>query len=400
MASLVNVVRSNPDQFYRYKMERLQTKIEGKGNGIKTVVTNLSSVAQSLDRPPSYVIKYFGFELGAQTNNDPKDDRWIINGAHEAQKLQESLDGFIAKFVLCRSCKNPETVVHIVDDRITLDCKACGSTSKVEPQLKLNGFILKNVPRKGKKDKAQRRADKKAKQNGKTNGENGKQVNGENGHDSDDNSNAGTPNGVEDEPDHADPVQAELAKPLENVSLKEPEWQSNFDDDAVAERQRAAGSAFKTVKTKNVLGEKIEKLVEWADEQLAAWVEQAKEEDAEFKKAQAALPEDEQMDEEEIEERNEAVKQKRFKEQRKVVASKLAELEIEEGDPAAVATLAEFLFDNGNDFIEATKFDEDKNLGGKVVGGADVSYIKKFAPLFLSVSYHIILWQWLSLIKF
>lgn len=41
------------DPFYRYKMERLQSKIEGKGNGIKTVVVNLSGVAQSLARPPN-----------------------------------------------------------------------------------------------------------------------------------------------------------------------------------------------------------------------------------------------------------------------------------------------------------------------------------------------------------
>lgn len=41
------------DPFYRYKMERIQSKIEGKGNGIKTVVVNLSSIANSLARPPS-----------------------------------------------------------------------------------------------------------------------------------------------------------------------------------------------------------------------------------------------------------------------------------------------------------------------------------------------------------
>ena len=34
-------------------MERLQSKIEGKGNGIKTVIVNLSGVAQSLARPPA-----------------------------------------------------------------------------------------------------------------------------------------------------------------------------------------------------------------------------------------------------------------------------------------------------------------------------------------------------------
>jgi len=386
MASLVNVVRSNPDQFYRYKMERLQTKIEGKGNGIKTVVTNLSSVAQSLERPPSYVIKYFGFELGAQTNNDPKDDRWIINGAHEAQKLQESLDGFIAKFVLCRSCKNPETVVHIVDSTIMLDCKACGARSKVEPQLKLNGFILKNVPRKGKKDKAQRRADKKAKQNGKTNGENGHESGG------DDDSNHGTPNGFDPEPEH-DAVQAELEKPLENLTLKDDTWSTNLDDEAVARRQAEAEQAFGAAKVaKNAIGEKIEELVKWADEKLATWASETAAEDAEFKKDQAALPEDDQMDEDEIEERNELVKQKRFKAQREVVAAKLKELEIEEGDPAAVSALAEYLFDNKDrkDFIEVKRVKtttNDDEVEIEVVDAADVSYIQLYAPLFLSVSY-------------
>jgi len=49
----VNIRRDVTDPFYRYKMERLQSKIEGKGNGIKTVIVNLSSVAQSLARPPA-----------------------------------------------------------------------------------------------------------------------------------------------------------------------------------------------------------------------------------------------------------------------------------------------------------------------------------------------------------
>ncbi|KAL9137173.1 MAG: hypothetical protein Q9175_001630 [Cornicularia normoerica] len=157
MATL-NIRRDVADPFYRYKMERLQSKIEGKGNGIKTVIVNLSSVAQSLARPPSFVIKYFGFELGAQTNTNPADDRWIINGAHEASKLQDYLDGFINKFVLCKMCKNPETEVKIKDGHITLDCKACGRRSDVDLRLKLSSFILKNQPRKGKKDKAEKKA--------------------------------------------------------------------------------------------------------------------------------------------------------------------------------------------------------------------------------------------------
>ena len=55
--------------------------------------------------------KYFGCELGAQTQIDLKNERYIVNGSHDAEKLQEILDGFIEKFVLCPDCENPETVL-------------------------------------------------------------------------------------------------------------------------------------------------------------------------------------------------------------------------------------------------------------------------------------------------
>ncbi|KAH0527474.1 hypothetical protein TsFJ059_002474 [Trichoderma semiorbis] len=232
--ALVNVRRDVSDAFYRYKMERLQTKIEGKGNGIKTVVVNLSSVAQSLARPGSYVIKYFGFELGAQTNIDPKDDRWIINGAHDAAKLQDHLDGFINKFVLCKKCKNPETDVVIKDDHIVLDCKACGQRTDVDLRLKLSGFILKNQPKKGKKDKAERRAAKKAKQNGhaKENGQGSGEDGSENG------SNDAVENGdVSDDEFQKVQAEATTAATSAEVEVKDDEWAVDMSAEAVKARQ-------------------------------------------------------------------------------------------------------------------------------------------------------------------
>ncbi|KAJ4304348.1 eukaryotic translation initiation factor 5 [Collariella sp. IMI 366227] len=243
MASLVNVRRDVSDPFYRYKMERIQTKIEGKGNGIKTVVVNLSSVAQSLARPGSYLIKYFGFELGAQTNIDPPDDRWIINGAHEASKLQELLDGFISKFVLCKKCKNPETDVHIKNGMITLDCKACGQRTDVDLRLKLSGFMLKNVPKKTKKDKAERRAARKAKQNGKgdENGSGGD----ENG--SDQASPNGEDHGFESDDDALTRKIKTQAQDLEvkEVEVKDDDWAVDMSEEAVKARQQQLPGEFK-----------------------------------------------------------------------------------------------------------------------------------------------------------
>lgn len=76
----VNVNRGLTDQFYRYKMPKIIAKVEGKGNGIKTVLVNMSEVAKALNRPPTYPTKYFGCELGAQTQLDAKNDQ--IGRAH------------------------------------------------------------------------------------------------------------------------------------------------------------------------------------------------------------------------------------------------------------------------------------------------------------------------------
>lgn len=51
--TIVNIRRDVDDKFYRYRMPLLETKIEGRGNGIKTVVPNMSDIARALSRPPT-----------------------------------------------------------------------------------------------------------------------------------------------------------------------------------------------------------------------------------------------------------------------------------------------------------------------------------------------------------
>jgi len=144
----LNVNRSVSDVFYRYKMPRLVAKVEGKGNGIKTVIVNMAEVAKALGRPPTYPTKYFGCELGAQTQFDFKNERFIVNGSHDAVKLQDLLDGFIRKFVLCPECENPETdlLVSTKKNTVSQGCKACGYHGILVSNHKLMTYILKNPP--------------------------------------------------------------------------------------------------------------------------------------------------------------------------------------------------------------------------------------------------------------
>nr|POF09270.1 eukaryotic translation initiation factor 5 [Quercus suber] len=136
--ALQNIGAANRDDaFYRYKMPKMITKIEGRGNGIKTNVVNMVEIAKALARPASYTTKYFGCELGAQSKFDEKTGTSLVNGSHETAKLAALLENFIKKYVQC---------YYYVDMRD-----------------KLTSFILKNPPeqKKGSKDKkAMRRAEK------------------------------------------------------------------------------------------------------------------------------------------------------------------------------------------------------------------------------------------------
>jgi translation initiation factor 5 len=84
----VNIPRDiKGDIYYRYKMPaliatvlqmcliyflsyyhllfifNLCAKVEGRGNGIKTLIANMSDIAKSLARPPTFPLKFFGYEV-------------------------------------------------------------------------------------------------------------------------------------------------------------------------------------------------------------------------------------------------------------------------------------------------------------------------------------------------
>ena len=238
-AGIVNIRRDVDDKFYRYRMPLLLTKIEGKGNGIKTVVPNMSDVARALSRPPAYITKFFGCELGAQTPFDEKNDRYIVNGAHDATRLRELLDGFIDKFVLCRSCKNPETDLVILksgrNEDIIRDCKACGERTGIDMRHKLVTFILKNPPKNPKKSKKG-----KGEANGATTG-NGNGVHAAApavpGEDQDD-----AAAGADSDDELTRKIKAEAAHLTTDTALAADEWSADTSPEAVQARMKVLGA--------------------------------------------------------------------------------------------------------------------------------------------------------------
>ena len=135
------------DPSYRYKMPRVQAKVEGRGNGIKTCILGVSGVAQACKRPAAQVTKFFGCELGAQSKYLEDEDRALVNGAFETRDLQDLVFKYLEYFVNCRACGNPETTMSIKGKKkgatVWLKCLACGETTEAESTHKLATFIMK-----------------------------------------------------------------------------------------------------------------------------------------------------------------------------------------------------------------------------------------------------------------
>lgn len=119
----LNVNKRIHDEFYRYKMPSFTTKIEGN----KTIITNLKEVSKALDRPPLTILKYFGRKIGSQATFDAKNNKYFLKGKHSSINLQELLNDFIKKYVLCMQCSNPETQCTSKG----LQCRACGFISNL-----------------------------------------------------------------------------------------------------------------------------------------------------------------------------------------------------------------------------------------------------------------------------
>lgn len=176
--AIINISGTTPvdDPEYRYKMPVVYGKIEGRGNGIKTVIPNITDVALSLHRPPGEVCKFFGCELGAQTTYSAETDRAIVNGAHTDATLQSLIHRYIEKFVICPQCGLPETDYKIKNEVIYHKCAACGNKEMVDMAHKLCTYILaqdkkakkeaKGKDKKTKKDKDEKKKDKKTKKDG------------------------------------------------------------------------------------------------------------------------------------------------------------------------------------------------------------------------------------------
>lgn len=134
---MIPIDRKSKDLFFRYKMPSLEITKECN----KTVLLNLGVIAKSLCRDPFHIIKYLGMTLGCTQISDR--NKFMLNGLFESQRLQTLIFDYIDLFVLCETCRNPETKYVMEDSVLKKKCNSCGSVNN-QAQHKLNKTIIKD----------------------------------------------------------------------------------------------------------------------------------------------------------------------------------------------------------------------------------------------------------------
>merc|ERR1712151_400711 len=105
------------------------------------------------------------------SNKPGEGERAIVNGHHDTQTFQQLVDKFIDTYVLCKGCRLPEIDIAVKKGMVVAACKACGWSGELDNIHKLASYIVKHPPSgemgfrdEGQKSKADKRADKLAKQ--------------------------------------------------------------------------------------------------------------------------------------------------------------------------------------------------------------------------------------------
>lgn len=151
-SEMIPIKKGEDPRSYRYMMHRITTKSKGKS----TVIPDIDVICHEIGRSPLCIKTWYTISMGVTTQLDSKNQNELqINGKHDAKALQDSLYEFIAAFVACPTCSNPETTMFVKknsgkgDGPLLLQCRACGSSGpasvKTKAQQKMATWIVKHI---------------------------------------------------------------------------------------------------------------------------------------------------------------------------------------------------------------------------------------------------------------
>ena len=118
----VNIPRSTTDPTYRYKRDKIEIVIQNTNGGI-TKLLNIDKISQQLGSTQEDILKFL--KKKANTSIIEKNGPFLRK-TETVDNLEDMLEEYISKEVLCGKCNNPEFTAEKVDKTFIKTCKACG----------------------------------------------------------------------------------------------------------------------------------------------------------------------------------------------------------------------------------------------------------------------------------
>lgn len=96
--------------------------------GNQTIIKNFEIIVQKLRRDPKDISKYMSKELAVPSSVSNK--RLILFGKFNSRFVNEKLQDFVKRYVLCPECGKPDTKLIEPERGVKqLVCEACGARS-------------------------------------------------------------------------------------------------------------------------------------------------------------------------------------------------------------------------------------------------------------------------------
>jgi translation initiation factor 2 subunit 2 len=104
-------------------------KVKGHHEGTKTVITNFMQIVTCLRRDAEHVIKFLTKELAS--SGELREKRLILSRKLASKDVNEKIEKYVNRFVLCPKCKKPDTELDNDGGKVFLRCLACGEKHEV-----------------------------------------------------------------------------------------------------------------------------------------------------------------------------------------------------------------------------------------------------------------------------
>ena len=108
-------------------------KVQGQVTKNNTIITNISVIASYLRRPAVDLAKFLQKEFAASARLEGS--RLVLKTRLSSTKVQEKIEMYSKKFVICSECGKPDTEIIIEKGIKFKHCLACGAKSPIKYTL-------------------------------------------------------------------------------------------------------------------------------------------------------------------------------------------------------------------------------------------------------------------------